>query len=58
MNPLDVMQFKTAQIKMAVSTKLFTNVMDDNEQAAKAVMDMAPDVSAMTGVGRKLDIRL
>ncbi len=58
MNPLDVMNFQTQRVKMAFSTKMFTNVMDQNEQSAKAIMDMAPDVSAMTGIGGRLDLRI
>ncbi len=58
MNPLDVMNFQTQQLKMAVSTKMFSNVMDQNEQSAKAIMDMAPDVSGMTGIGGRLDLRI
>ncbi len=58
MNPLDVMNFQTQQLKMAVSTKMFSNVMDNNEQSAKAIMEMAPDVSSMTGIGGRLDIKI
>ncbi len=58
MNALDVVEFRTQQVKTEVSTRLCKNVMEENEASMQKIMDMAPDVSAMTGVGKQFNIKL
>ncbi len=58
MNAMDVVNYKTSQVKMQVSTKIFKDAMNDSEQSVAQIMDMAPDVSAMTGSGKQFNMKL
>ncbi len=58
MNVEQQMAFQTAAIKQAVNTHMLKKAFNQEEQAMQSIMEMAPDVSGMTGVGRNLDIRV